>query len=655
MKEHFYFPYEFCEIFNLVAHSLKFDLNVNDTTVEAVKDVNITVVNLYDYVTPYILLDDSSSEEVSITSSGFWSKLKTKPKIIVCLEDSTKISPSTDVEIEQHKLYSYSPAPPLPDPTSLPPPEGPKYPRTSYIFAFNNLSDCNEYKEEFNRMTLNYTDYCKEQSFVDFDDCCNYCQSIGEYICSNGYDINSKLSKISVHTDQLVILDTVEDMSVDFSNLKDKMNVVVAGISDMDDDDDDNRIHKIVLNVIKKSKKVIKDDDDDDGDWNVSHISIQGNITEKVSSLELMFLNVSFTNHEVNVDSLIFHDSCFNPVTEPVRSNYFVASLRSHYSIIMKSHRLDLIKVKQYSIAIYEEDTSFDPSVYDFLPMSLRISFENDRWKLLVMKDGEDDYSDFDYGYLPYSYADQLNIIIKSLNFDFHIENTLIKNAKPVNLTIKNYNPYESLNKLLSTDDELKLAITTSGLWDSFDKKPEIIVGLPNSIDYSAPQSMTIKREELYSYRPKTPPENPINPFVYPVTSYLCISSTKSKCTKFQTEYEQEKENCRQLCKTEAYYSTYEGGYEECVAFYETLGDSYISDGNNLDQTLSTISNATDNLIVMYDVDDLAVNFKRLIDQMTVIITPIDDDDKYNDLLSLRKEKKLNQRKLKMMMMIISN
>ena len=322
--------------------------------------------------------------------------------------------------------------------------------------------------------------------------------------------------------------------------------------------------------------------------------------------------------------------------------------MRSHYHIITKPHRLDLIKVKQYGVEFFEEDISSDPTVYDFLPIDLRISFENDRWKVSYRKEGEE-YDDEDYSYLPYNYADTLNIIIKSLNFDFHVENTLIQKAQPVNLTIKNLNPIESINKyMIKSDDEPKLKLTSSGSWDLFDKKPEIIVGLPISLDYSAPQSMTIKRENLYEFERKTPPENPTSPFIFPVNSYLCISSIKSKCTKFQTEFEKEKEECEQNCKSSTYYSSFDGGYEECVSYYKAFGDSYISDGKDLNQILSSISNTTDNLFIMvYNVDDLTFDFNSLTDQISVVLASLNDDDiKYKNLISPHSMKNIKSKKL---------
>lgn len=212
-----------------IIRTFNFDLNVSDSSVEETKGVNITVTTLNDYITPDAIL--LGSYEMKITTSGFWSELKKKPQIIVCLDDETKLV-QTDVSVDVQRLYSYSPKAPLPTATINPSPSF-NYQKTSIIYTFTNCTHCEMFRDKFDTFTMNFTEICHEEE--DYEDCCARYSSFGQYLCSNGNDINTKLKLISEDTDLLTIVDAIGDLKIDFNNLNDKMNVVLFG-SELDDD-----------------------------------------------------------------------------------------------------------------------------------------------------------------------------------------------------------------------------------------------------------------------------------------------------------------------------------------------------------------------------------------------------------------------------------
>ena len=101
------------------------------------------------------------SYELKITNSGFWSNLKEKPKVIVCLDDETKLAQS-DVSVDIENLYSYSPKASLPTATINPTPHF-NYPKTSLIYTFINYEHCKECRSKFDTITLKFVTMKKKK------------------------------------------------------------------------------------------------------------------------------------------------------------------------------------------------------------------------------------------------------------------------------------------------------------------------------------------------------------------------------------------------------------------------------------------------------------------------------------------------------------
>lgn len=190
-------------------------------------------------------------------------------------------------------------------------------------------------------------------------------------------------------------------------------------------------LKKALDETLKKLRNQRKMEDDQ-----LFNVFLQGNISEKVSFLTLGSLNVSFVNEKLNINTLELFNSVINDNSKPIRTKYLVVDTETHSQIIANAKAFDLIKVDQYGISIIDPEIENDPSISEYIPYYTRISFENDRWKLAIKEHYEDDYIK-DGFLLPYSYANTFNLIVKSLDFDLHVENPIIELIKPVNITEK--------------------------------------------------------------------------------------------------------------------------------------------------------------------------------------------------------------------------
>lgn len=83
-------------------------------------------------------------------------------------------------------------------------------------------------------------------------------------------------------------------------------------------------------------------------------------------------------------------------------------------------------------------------------------------------------------------------IIAKILDYDLHIENPIIELTKPVNITVKNVNSFDSLNVL--SGNEIKMTITTSGYWEQPKTKTNVTVALFDDIELIAPSNVDVDR-----------------------------------------------------------------------------------------------------------------------------------------------------------------
>lgn len=614
-----FIPYSLCEVSNFIVHSLNFDLNVTDPEVENPKGINLTIMNLYDYVTPIslVLLEE---DELSITTSGLWSDLKTKPKIVICKDKETKLK--TDVEVEEHELYSYAPKPPVATPTVDPSPHF-SFSKFSAIMIFNNYSICQETKSQFEEMFYNCPYLCNEGS-DDYDRCMAKCNSFGELMCSNGKDINDKLKYISEDTDTLMILNTVDNLKPDFNNLKQQMMVIILNAPKEEFENEmfsAEKLIKIVENPFKKLNHYKKVKDDDDEDFQFPKININGNIKEKISLLLVFCGNLTITDEDLNVNTFYLYKSFINKESKKITATNFVIDEGTYE--FSRGLMQEKIKVDQFGISLDNEDISNDPNEYDFDQIDLRVIFDNDKWSLQA-KDHID--SEFpDDGIIPFQYelANKFNIISKCLNLDLHIKNENVQTIKPINFTLLNLSPIQIMESFLLED--VSLTITTSGHFNEKEIDDSIVtVTLPDGISYSAPQSLKVNKQQLYSYVPKVPTNK--NPYTYPALSMICISQNDKNCSEKRDEFYLEKENSTNLCRQKEYYSQYNGGYKECLAYYQSFNEFLISNSEEINSKLSQIPENTDALVIMNFVDGITIDFNKLNSQMIVTLYSVSDN-----------------------------
>lgn len=94
-------------------------------------------------------------------------------------------------------------------------------------------SKCIENQLEFYKIKENHKSICKEKNYNDnfegrYEDCCAYYSSFGEYIYSDGTDLNEKLSQIPNTTDTLFIMNSINGLTIDFN----QMNVVLGNLKE---------------------------------------------------------------------------------------------------------------------------------------------------------------------------------------------------------------------------------------------------------------------------------------------------------------------------------------------------------------------------------------------------------------------------------------
>lgn len=288
-------------------------------------------------------------------------------------------------------------------------------------------------------------------------------------------------------------------ITFDFNQLVNQMNVVLANLNQ---DEIDVRKRFPITKKTKSNNQPLA-------------VNLIGNIKEKVSFLSVISCKLNIEEKDLDVNTLFLSGSIIAGTQKSIRTTNLIVDQRSQNEImnnILEINERELIRVDQYGYAINRAFNALTASYNDndFVNKDFRINFQNDRWLLDAREHGKSDeykpFADGDspFGFVPYSYCNSFNLLVKAFDFDFYVEGSLINNVKQSNITVLDFSVVEERAKLFKPR---KVKATSSGNWIGVKEKPTMIITVDDdevTLDTSSVKDTEIRKESIYVYKTKS-------------------------------------------------------------------------------------------------------------------------------------------------------
>ncbi|KAK8880804.1 hypothetical protein M9Y10_003494 [Tritrichomonas musculus] len=522
-----YVKYTAAKTFSVLVNSYNIDINLEVSTLNdpASKPINLTIIEQVNTV-PLPLPETSAAQlleqSVTITSSGYWNYLSTKPALTITTDRPLNVASKFQLDYTQEGEYDYF----APDVIPFPP--------YAFIYADTSSTGAQGFSEFIDLYMEQFKAGCDQTTGDVKAACLGYVEAYSGTFPSTGSDINTVLGKVPNYVEFLFVIGDSFSRTIDFNYLPRQMSVFMlsgakfANVVRSSKSDKKNSLARLLqeikdsafdgsqakfLSLAKSIGSISKSPQ-----ASLPQFPIVGSIKSKVSYLTIIGGQLKVSNSNLNCHTLFLSEGSTIPTSSYLCYNEFFIADKESQALISES---TLIRPTQYGIYLCDPET----------PSSFRISYKSDRWE--VLKQSGSTYQQYSPNmYVKYTAAKTFSVLVNSYNIDINLEVSTLNDpaSKPINLTIiEQVNtvplplPETSAAQLL----EQSVTITSSGYWNYLSTKPTVTVTTDRTVNFASDFQPSHTQEEEYDYfgsytaRPSTriPTKPPTATQYYPTSS----------------------------------------------------------------------------------------------------------------------------------------